>query len=82
MTTSPSNHIQTELPKEIELEGPNVCAWCGEPATDIIEIQPARFKQTKQVDPETGKHVRVMRKRAILAKVCEHHRKTLKLKES
>jgi len=70
---------QTELPKEQELEGPNLCAWCGEPSVGIIELEPPRYKQTKQVDPVTGKHVRVMRKRAIVAKVCSYHQKNLKL---
>jgi hypothetical protein len=70
---------QTTLPKEKELESPNRCAWCGEPSVDVIELEPARYKQTKQVDPETGKHVRVMRKGAIVAKVCDYHLKNLKL---
>lgn len=78
--TSHSSHVQTELPKEIELEGPNICAWCGKPSDGgYIEIEPARYKQTKQVDPTTGKRVRVMRKQAIVAKVCEYHRKNIKL---
>jgi hypothetical protein len=77
---SHSKHVQTELPKEVELEGPNICAWCGEPSDGgYIELEPARFRQTKQVDSATGKHVRVMRKQAIVAKVCEFHRKSLKM---
>lgn len=79
---SHSKHVQTELPKEVELEGPNICAWCGAPSDGgYVEIEPARYKQTKQVDPTTGKRVRVMRKRAIVAKVCEYHRKNLKMRE-
>lgn len=75
-----SSHVQTELPKEVELDGPNVCAWCGEPSDGgYVEIEPARYKQTKQFDPTTGKHVRVMRKRAIVAKVCRSHRQSLKM---
>jgi hypothetical protein len=77
-----SKHVQTELPKEVELEGPNICAWCGEPSDGgYIEIQPARYKQTRQVDPVTGKHIRVMRKQAVVAKVCQFHRQNLKMVE-
>jgi hypothetical protein len=78
--TSHSKHVQTELPKEVELEGPNVCAWCGEPSDGgYIEIRPARYKQIKQVDPVTGKRVRIMRKQAVVAKVCAFHRRNLKM---
>lgn len=73
---------QTELPPEVPLPSPNVCAWCGEPSVDEIVIIPARFKQTKQVDPTTGKRVRVMRKRAITAKVCKKHRDSLYIVKS
>jgi hypothetical protein len=75
-----SKHVQTELPKEVELEGPNICAWCGEPSDGgYVELEPARYKQTKQVDPVTGKRVRIMRKQAVVAKVCAFHRRNLKM---
>lgn len=77
---SHSKHVQTELPKEVELDGPNICAWCGEPSDGgYVEIEPPRYKQTKQVDSTTGKCVRVLRKQAIVAKVCAFHRKNLKM---
>jgi transposase len=73
---------QTTLPPEIPKDSPNICAWCGEPSVGTITIQPARYKLVKTYLPTGGYETqRVLRKRAIEAKVCRNHFDTLKLKD-
>jgi hypothetical protein len=67
--------MQTTLPKEQESDGPQICAWCGEPSVDNIILEPDRYKF---VDGENGKKIKVLRKKAIMAKVCAYHLKNLK----
>jgi hypothetical protein len=49
---------------------PRFCAWCGEPATTAIELEPAQhtFKQ----GPD-GKRVKLIKRHAIEAPVCAFH---------
>lgn len=69
---------QTSLPSEIPEDAPRICAWCGEPSTGYITLEPARYKFSKQVD-ENGKRIRYLTKRAIVAQACSYHLKNLKL---
>jgi hypothetical protein len=69
------NENQTSLGEGVPGDGPRICAWCGEPSVDEIEIEPNRYKF---VEREDGSRIKVLRKKAIVAKVCAFHRKNLK----
>jgi hypothetical protein len=51
------------VPSPPDALGP--CAWCSEPATERVEVEPAVFS--------AAGGVRVMKKRAIEADVCPAH---------
>lgn len=54
-------------------EAPKVCGWCGDPAVDVVVLEPDRFRW----EVKLGKRIKVLRKRAIVAGVCEGHRNIL-----
>jgi hypothetical protein len=47
------------------------CAWCGEPATMTIELEPVQMGTRRH--PVSGQQVRVPIQRAKTAGVCEAH---------
>lgn len=47
------------------------CAWCGEPATNEIELEPQRMGTRKH--PSTGMTMKVPIERAKTAYVCDAH---------
>jgi hypothetical protein len=46
-------------------EGLSPCAWCSEPSVARVEVEPAIFTSINGV--------RVMKRHAIEADVCQHH---------
>jgi hypothetical protein len=75
-------NFQTSLPPEIPEGAPRICAWCGAPSVGFITLEPARYSMTKPARyDENGKRLRDLKKRAIVAQVCGHHYKTLKLND-
>lgn len=56
-----------------------VCAWCGEPATSMLELEPAQHTWRKKPD---GKKVKLVKRSALEAPVCLHHYRTLKRSEA
>lgn len=73
------NENQTSLGEGIPDDGPRICAWCGEPSVAEIELEPNRYKFVDGSDPH-GPKVRILRKKAIVAKVCAYHLNNLKRK--
>lgn len=67
---SRSQAEQTSLPPESMGEAPDICAWCGKPSANELVLEPDRFKY---VHGKEGKKVKVLRKRAIVVKVCKFH---------
>lgn len=53
----------------------SLCAWCSEPAVGEVELEKPRYT----TDKLTG--VRLVAKRALTAKVCEHHQRSLRYVE-
>lgn len=72
--------MQTSIPPEVAEESPNICAWCSKPSVAELTLEKERYRFTKP--DKDGKKIRYLTKRAIKAKVCEHHYKTLKLKDA
>jgi hypothetical protein len=73
------NENQTSLGEGVPNDGPQICAWCGEPSVDEIILEPDRYKF---VDGQDGKKIKVLRKKAIKVKVCAYHLKNLKMKRN
>jgi hypothetical protein len=52
-----------------------VCAWCGVPAVDEIEVRPAQYRSLGRVDPiigDRGAYQQLVRC-AVRAPVCDEH---------
>ena len=51
------------------------CAWCGLPATCVVEVQPAQYRTVSRRDPVTGKRTarQVFERAAIVVAVCDTH---------
>lgn len=51
------------------------CAWCGLPAVDEIEVQPAQHRTVSRRDPVTGKRTthQAFLRAAIVVPVCDEH---------
>lgn len=69
------NEHQTSLGEGVPSDGPEICAWCGKPSVSDIVLEPNRYKF---VEREDGSKIRVLRKKAIIAKVCAFHLNNLK----
>lgn len=54
------------------------CEWCGQPASTTLELEPAVWGQ--EASP-SGKKIKIMRKRAIVAAVCPEHYSNLERSE-
>ena len=74
MTAAFDRGAQTAIPipnPQEEREQPKYCAWCGEPATCKVQIEPERYKM---VAGSGGRKERVVARRAIEADACSAHR--------
>jgi hypothetical protein len=51
------------------------CAWCGLPAVDEVEVQPAQHRTVSRRDPVTGKRTthQAFVRAAIVVPVCGEH---------
>lgn len=47
------------------------CAWCGNPANQELELELAVWGREKHIP--TGKTIKILRRRAIVANVCSDH---------
>lgn len=56
---------QTAIPVPQGPTALGVCRWCGEPATELLEIEPAKMG--------TSKGQRVLKRPALEAPVCKEH---------
>lgn len=68
---------QTSLPPEISGFPEKICAWCGEPATEEIVLEPDRYGFHNHL----GQKIRYLRKRAVIAQACAVHYKSLKYRD-
>lgn len=68
---------QVAFPREGNIPSIKQCGWCDAPAIDEIILEPDRYKY---VEGKDGKKIKVLRRRAIIAGVCEVHKKNLQLK--
>jgi hypothetical protein len=60
---------QEAIPVDDSPPIPRNCAWCGSPAFDTLEVEPARFRNHNGV--------RVVAKPARLMPVCVKHYKSI-----
>lgn len=70
---------QTAIPVPEPPPSPKVCAWCGAPAVDELEIQPAQHTHRKT--GKGGKTIKVLKRAAIVAPVCRVHATSIVLAE-
>jgi hypothetical protein len=51
------------------------CAWCGLPAVDVVEVQPAQHRTVSRRDPVAGKRTthQASVRAAIRVPVCDEH---------
>lgn len=58
----------------MNITGESRCEWCGARATATIELEPAVWGMDKT---PTGKRIKIMRRRALVAAVCSDHNSSL-----
>ena len=69
---------QEQIPVEDVEPDRSICAWCGEPASTTLELEPVSYTHRKGPD---GKKVKLVKKHAIVRPVCLRHYKTLQRSE-
>jgi hypothetical protein len=57
---------QTSIPVDDSPDPSGPCAWCGEPITVPLIVEPARFGKA-------ANGVRVLRKRPVVVPACREH---------
>lgn len=65
--------MQEQIPVENDYVPQQVCGWCPNPAIDEVMLEKPQHTMAKR----KGKLIKVVKKHAIMAGVCQNHKDIL-----